>query len=334
MAKKHAHKGKSSHKDKSLGKYNNWKIATAVLALLLLLSVFTNGFSFQNALSEEDAKNLTEAYLNKRMGGVAAVAVNEITEENGLYRLQLDVGGKIYDSYLTKNGRLLFPQAINMTQNITSPAEEQTQEAEQTQYPKSESPEVKLYTMSYCPYGNQAEEGIAPVAELLESDVEVEPHYVIYSDYRGGGPEYCLDDESRYCSMHGIQELNQNVREMCIYKYDKGNYWDYVLDVNDKCNYQNVDECWEGVAEEHSIDTEKIKDCEENEALDLLSREAELNKEHGVSGSPTLVINDRKYSGARTPEAYKDAICSSFTSAPESCAEELSSSGQAAQGSC
>ncbi|MBU1975201.1 MAG: GILT family protein, partial [Nanoarchaeota archaeon] len=77
-------------------------------------------------------------------------------------------------------------------------------------------PQIDFYVMSYCPYGNQAEEAIEPVYQALKDNAIFNPRYVWYSNYQGGGPNYCLDAESKYCSMHGIQEANQNIRELCV----------------------------------------------------------------------------------------------------------------------
>jgi hypothetical protein len=54
----------------------------------------------------------------------------------------------------------------------------------------------------------------------------------------------------------------------------------------------------------------------------------------GVSGSPTLIINNVDYSGARTAEAYKTAICSGFTAEPTECSQTLSEDSTSANGSC
>ncbi|MCX8147006.1 MAG: hypothetical protein N3D84_00895, partial [Candidatus Woesearchaeota archaeon] len=238
-------------------KISVWKISTAVLLLLLLISIFTNGFSFKKELSKEEIKEKTMKYLNDILMGQATATIDDIKDEGNLYHLKLTVAGRQYDSYVTKDGKLLFPSAINMTAPLIS--EEAQPKAE---IPKTEKPDVKLFTMSYCPYGNQAESGIIPVAELLGNKVEIEPHYVIYSNYGGGGPNYCLDSENKYCSMHGINELRQDVRELCIYKYSKEKFWSYINDVNEECNLGNIATCWEGVAKKHNIDTAKIADCE------------------------------------------------------------------------
>ena len=188
--------------------------------------------------------------------------------------------------------------------------------------------------MSYCPYGNQAEEGLIPVINLLKNtNFKITPHYIIYENY--GGEEYCIEN-GKYCSMHGIGELNQDIREMCIYKYEPANYWKYIEQVNGHCDSQNIESCWEGVAKEVGIDTNQIKTCQKEEAIDLLNAEMAIAQEYEVEGSPTVFINDVLYEGSRSPEDYKNAICEGFKeeSRPVECDEVLSDESAGNEGSC
>ena len=68
--------------------------------------------------------------------------------------------------------------------------------------------------------------------------------------------------------------------------------------------------------------------------MNLLKADEELTDKYGVTGSPTLIINGVDYSGARTSEAYKQAICSAFKTAPAECNQSLSTTGTAASGNC
>ncbi len=43
---------------------------------------------------------------------------------------------------------------------------------------KSDKPEFQFYVMSFCPYGNQAEEALKPVAELLKDKADIRPQYI------------------------------------------------------------------------------------------------------------------------------------------------------------
>jgi glutaredoxin len=205
-----------------------------------------------------------------------------------------------------------------------------------TDIPKADKANVKFFTMAYCPYGNQAESGIIPVYNLLKDKVTWEPHYVIYANYQGGGPNYCIANGS-YCSMHGIQELNEDIREMCIFKYEtQDKFFNFLADVNTACTSQNVDTCWEAVAKKYSIDTAKISQCQSSEGVALAKAEFELNAKYGVKGSPAVFINDAEYSGGRAAENYKAAICSGFNTPPSECSQSLgnATASNTAAGGC
>ncbi len=188
---------------------------------------------------------------------------------------------------------------------------------------KTDVPLVRFFVMSFCPFGQQMEKVINSVYEVIGDKAIFEPHYVIYSGY-GGYPDYCLDEDERYCSLHGIQELREDVRQLCIWKYYNSSiWWEYVMKINEKCSAKNVDECWEPIAKDIGIDVEKINSCLENEANALLERELRLNKEYNVRGSPTVFINEELYRGARNADAFKQALCARFTSPPAECGQSM-----------
>lgn len=304
----------------------------ALLAVLIFLLVFGYFKYVKSAhLSPDKAGETALAYINKNIltEGVTASLDGKVEKKNGLYCFKVAINEEKFDTCVSLDGKLLFPQIIDMVK-ATEKSTEKTDES----ISKREMPEVHLYTMSYCPYGNQAEEVMYPVQKLLGSKVKIEPHYVIYSNYRGGGPDVCLDKENKYCSMHGIDELKQDVRELCIYKYQPEKYWDFLMGVNKKCNVQDIEICWEGVAREEEIDTTQVKNCQKNEAITLLEKEVELNTKYSVTGSPALLINGIVFKGGRTPEAYKTGICSGFQNPPAECGQALEDVASGAGGGC
>ena len=323
------------------------------LATLVLVLVILGGYLYRqetikvgnvaltlesNVISEEEATTLVKEYINTDLlQGQATAEISNLELKNGVYTFKVKIDTQEVDSYVTKDGKLLFPTGMEITTvakdtDVEASAAVPNASAEIT---KSDNPEVLLFTMSFCPYGNQAEDGMKPVVELLGDAVNVEPHYVIYDNYGGGGPEFCLDEENKYCSMHGIQELNQNVRELCVYKYQKDKFWSFVDQVNKDCNSKDVDTCWETAADTTGVEKTQIKACETDEALDLLAAEVALSEQHGVSGSPALVINGTTHSGGRAPEDYKTAVCSAYNTAPEKCSETLgTATGDTGEASC
>ncbi len=345
MEKNKSLKEKKPDTKKPKLKRNYWKIGIIVLAIALAGSISSAWFGYfdqfknyltREGLSADEASGKAVAFINENfLQGETTASLLETTEDkdSGLYKIKIKIGEQEYDSYVSKNGKLLFPEVVDL--NKTSEvAGETTQEEASQEVPKKEVSEAKLFTMAFCPFGNQAEDLMYPVQKLLGDKAKIEPHYVIYSDYQGGGSEWCLDEENKYCSMHGVQELNQGVRELCVFKYQKDKFWDFVEDVNKDCTAQDVDTCWEKVAKALGIDVSKIKTCQKDEALDLLANEVVLNEKYNVEGSPDLVINDVKYEGERSAEGYKQGICSGFENPPKECNETLEGADSSTSGSC
>jgi predicted DsbA family dithiol-disulfide isomerase len=222
--------------------------------------------------------------------------------DDGKYKLLDEVTGATY--FVSEEARKAYYDAIGIVEG-------------------DNKPQIDFFVMSYCPYGNQAEEGVEPVYQLLKDKAIFNPRYVIYSNYQGGGSNYCIDN-SKLCSMHGIQELNQNTRELCVNKYmGIAKWFEFALAMNDKCTSQNADTCWEAVATDLKLDVAKIKTCEKDEAVALLTAEKALGDKLKVSGSPTIFIDGDSYSGGRTPEALKTALCDKFDTKPSECSQTL-----------
>lgn len=238
---------------------------------------------------------------------------------------------------------------------------------------KSKKPEAKFFVMSFCPYGNQAEEGLSPVYQLLKNKVNWQPRYVLYDKtycnnmvydekkcqgFIDAGKvkdlatckkyfpfktiddcaqKYCLQGGSNYyCSMHGLGEVNQDIREMCVYNNSGvDSFWQFVTAINKKCNAQNVETCWSGVAQDLKLDVNQISQCQKEKGVELLKKEMAESAKYKVRGSPTVYFNDVLYNGGRQPEDYKQAICASFEKQPKECKTVLSSNGgNKANGGC
>lgn len=335
-------KEKKKSKNNKVKKSSLWKGLSLVLVILLAISIFTGGFNISgfstgssSAISKDEASDKAMKFINDVLlqGGMEAT-LNSIVESNGLYKLNISISGQSFESYISQDGELLLPQGYA----IVEIEETQMETAAPTEIPQTEIPNIKMFVMSFCPYGQQAEAGLGPALEILGDSVEFEPHFVVYSDYasRMGASweDFCLDEDETYCSMHGISELNEDIRQLCIWRDTPEEWWNYVNALNAECDYTNVDECWEGVAEEIGLDVEAIKDCQENKAELLLKKEKLLNEKFEVSGSPTVLINDVGYNGGRAPEDYKNGICGAFTEMPGVCEETLDTESGGAEGSC
>jgi len=310
-----------------------------ILIIYLAKEIRVSGYSFsfnKNQINKNEGGDLAQKFIGENILKDEEVKISDIKDEGSVFSFKIEVPDQgTFTSYITKDGRFVFPSGYDLE---AKKAEEQVQGGSQSvpaaEIPQSDKPIALLFIMSFCPYGNQAEEGIAPAAVLLKDKLTVEPHYVIYNNYASGYPDFCLDKENKYCSMHGVGELNQGVRELCVYKYQPDKYWQFIQQINKDCTAENVETCWTKSAETTGVNIAKTSQCQKDEAYSLLAKEVALNEKYSVQGSPDLVINETQYQGGRSPEDYKNALCSAFNSKPEECSTTLGETTGETSGSC
>jgi hypothetical protein len=196
---------------------------------------------------------------------------------------------------------------------------------------QSAVPSVDLYVMSFCPYGVQAENSLEPVVNLLGSKADFTVRYIVSV----GG-----NTINEVNSLHGLNEAKEDARQLCIMEKYPALYWPYLMQINKACypkasNSTALEACWKAAATELGIDAAQIETCAYGaEGLALLKADEAQGDRLGVTGSPTLFINGQKYSGSRTSEAFKTAICKAFETIPAECSINLTSDITPASGSC
>ena len=267
-------------------------------------------------LTPQQAAEKAINYINKNLlqQGQTASLVN-VTEEDGVYKFHLKIGESEYDSYVTRDGKLLFTGGIDMGQTSTS-----TQGGGETagEVPKKDTPDVKLFVMSYCPYGLQAQKMFLPVYDLLKDKAEMGVYFVNYI-------------------MHEKKEIDENLRQYCIQKEQKEKYYNYL-----SCFVKAGE--FEKCLSEAKIDGDKMNTCISqtdqkfkitqmyndkstwlNGSFPKFDVYADLCEKYGVQGSPTIVINDKVVEiSTRSPENFKNIICQAFNSPPAECSQTLS----------
>lgn len=263
------------------------------------------------------------SYVNQNLASEGSIAnLVSIKEKQGMYELKIDYQSQVVSAYTTKDCTLLFTSVITMTTGpdgqATAPVTRQPARAPV----KSARPAVDLYVMAFCPYGTQAETAMDPVADLLKAKADIRVRYI--TTVSGTG----IDSVN---SLHGPAEAKEDLIQLCINTYYPGQFWSYLETFNQQCypSWQNataLESCRESTLAALSLDRAKIDTCASGtEGITLLKADAGAADKDGASASPTLVINGVAYAGARTPEAYKQAICNSFETAPAECSTVLSS---------
>ena len=83
-----------------------------------------------------------------------------------------------------------------------------------------------------------------------------------------------------------------------------------------------------------SSEAKAIEKCQKSDGLTLMGMDKLLNKQYSVEGSPTVLINGMLYSGGRSSEDLKQAICKTFDKQPAECQKTLSSAGTSSTAAC
>ncbi|MBZ9571888.1 hypothetical protein KJA15_00915 [Patescibacteria group bacterium] len=269
-----------------------------------------------NLLSPQEAAEKAITFINQNLlqEGMTASLIN-VVEENGLYKFHLKVAEQEFDSYVTQDGKLLFLEGIDLESApvVSGEGEETPQEI-----PKRDTPDVKLFVMSYCPYGLQMQKAFLPVYDLLKDKAKMEVYFVDYI-------------------MHEKEEIDENLRQYCIQKEEKEKFGAYL-----SCFVKDGD--FEKCISETNINETKLTACISetdtkynitfqyndkstwlNESFPKFDVHSDLNEKYGVRGSPTVVINDTVVNiNPRSPEKFKSTICQAFTSEPQECSQTLS----------
>ncbi len=305
-----------------------WKAIASILMVILIASVLTNGFSLKQVLFKvpsEELANKTIDFINENLlqpGTTASLVETDCEERPGLCKLTVNIGNNSFDSYISTDGEILFPEAIEMEKteeadNQAAADQQASQQASLENLPKQEKADVKLFIMSYCPFGLQAQKALLPAFDLLKDQADIKIHFVNYI-------------------MHDKIEIDENLRQYCIQEQQSEKFIPYL-----NCFVENGD--FEKCLSQVNISKSSLNTCltqtdeeygiyaayEDKESwlsglYPLFKVDDELNKQLGIGGSPTLVINNQVVSPNRTPEDYKQAICMGFETMPDQCAQTLS----------
>lgn len=292
-------------------------IGLAIFAAVAAAAYFYLPFLKNKSLSADEAAKKAIDYVNTNMlaDGVTAT-YKDVKLEDGLYAFKLTVEGQDYDAYVTRSGKFFFPQVIDISEDLTP--EELT---------KTDKPDIKVFVMSYCPYGLQAQKMYLPVYNLLKDKAEMNIYFVNYA-------------------MHGKKELDENLRQYCIQKEQKDKFAAYLecFTAGTADDAGVVDPA--GCLARAGVDAAKMNTCVSatdtefkvtddynnketwlSETYPTFKVNDDLNTRYNVQGSPTIVVNDMDAASmltARTPEAFKQLVCSGFTNLPEECVTTLS----------
>lgn len=332
---------------KKLSKYSTL-IEIVVAGLVIAAAIVFVNLKGQKSAPASVSQEITLAqqigekalnYVNENLLGEGTTAsLIEAIEEEGLVKMKLKVGVNEINSYATLDGKYFFPQAFNMEEK--SAASKETPEAPKgkscEELKKTDKPILETFVVSKCPYGTQMQRILVEIVKNipgLKENIKVRYIGSVSGD--------------KITSMHGEEEAQENLRQICLREEQGDKFWDYL-----SCHIKKaeIDKC----LEEAKADLNKLESCmsDSSKGTKYAKEDFVAQDKYKVSGSPTLVLNEESEGvsefnfGGRTAEAVKTLLCCGFKEKPQFCEKELDtksaatgfseeySSGSSSSGGC
>lgn len=295
-----------------------------IVIVLLLLVFFAVRFKRNNELNNLQNKIIPEAVKKIVNNQNAKIKIENLSLRSGVvqFDLKLDVGmgEQKYVSYITKDGKILFTSGIDLEKiNVSSPAQSQKRTQTCEELEKNENPILTAYVMADCPYGLQMQ-------RVFKMMIEKQP--TVKNNLR---VEYIFDSNSNFetgdiNALHGKEEAQENLRQICIREEQQDLYWPYV-----SC-YMKKKDSSSSCLTEVGVNKVELDNCmkDKNRGLTYAKKDFDNTNKLGASGSPTLVLNgkqlvDENGFGGRSPKAIKEILCCSANKKLPYCSFEFSS---------
>jgi glutaredoxin len=183
---------------------------------------------------------------------------------------------------------------------------------------KNDNPKLTAYIMADCPYGLQMQRVFKNV---INTDNNTANNLRV---------EYIFDQNSNFetgdlNSLHGKEEAQENLRQICLREEQPSLYWPYVSCYMQKSgNSQNC-------LTQTGVNIQSLNTCmtDKNRGLKYAKKDYENTQKLGVSGSPTLVLDGKQVVsefdfGGRNPNAIKEILCCSADKKLAFCNKEFS----------
>lgn len=289
---------------------STWKALTGVTLVLLVLSLFTQGFDFSDnnvltgaaTLSLQQAEEKALTYVNSQLLQPPFQATAESSEElETLYKVTLSVAGQTVDSYVTKDGKLFFPQGFVMDGSL---ANDQA-EGDNTEL-SGDAPELVEVSVDGDPVLGDAN---APVTVVEFSDFQcpfckkahdealkqVKDNYVKTGKVKLVFRDFPLE-------IHPEAETAALAAECA---HEQGKFWEYH-DVLFENQASLSDANYKKWAEDLGFDTEQFNKCYKSlKYLDEVRKDMSEGQSYGVSGTPAFFVNGKLVTGAQPYSVFE-----------------------------
>ena len=104
---------------------NLWMVGFFALLIIVVIAIVAFATGYVQPKSAESVEPVPASYVAANAmdfinnyilaGGANATLVGQPVKASGIYKFTLDVDGQLYDSFVTFDGKYLFPSGIDMT---------------------------------------------------------------------------------------------------------------------------------------------------------------------------------------------------------------------------
>src|SRR3989338_2700143 len=277
-----------------------WKWSTLLLLVLMIIGVYTYGLPGKmTEQSQEQASERAVAFLNENLlAGFATASLESATEENDLYKLELVISSETSEKknatlYVTKDGELLFPSAIDISdfqseETITEEADIPSREASGDLIVGNPNATLSIveYSDFECPYCGQVYWTMKLILDAYPEDVKL-----VYKTF----PIPSHENGQKAAEAAKCANLQGKFNE----------YHDTLFENQDSLKEKNLKQ----YAEDLGLDTEAFDECLDSDAMaEEVAADQQEGIALGVSSTPTFFIGEQRISGNEKFSTFQKVI--------------------------
>ncbi len=290
------HKHTEHHKhSKKVKKTTVWKSMSAVLAILLIISIYFNlsgkTTETRNVVPIDKATDQAVDYINTNLLQPGTTATLNIRSDIGsLYKMDIGIGSQQYESYVTKDGRLFFTSGIDLTEtpdiapNEPAPSidlDDINIDDSASKGPKDAKVTIIEYSSFSCGWCNRVRPTLDKILETYPDDVQI-----VYKHFNRGGTDSRTGQAAECAS-------------------DQGKFWEMHDTIFDKGSSGNL----EAYAADIGLDTSAFKEClDSGKYASKITQNTQEAISFGISGTPGFLVNGQLVSGAQPFENFQQII--------------------------
>ena len=324
---------------------NTILVCVAVVAILItggLIYANSNpGFALPSLFGPSDAQIAKKAvdYINNNQLASTPASLVKVSETQGLVKITLKIGTSQFDSYATKDGKLFFPQGLDMSGKTADSKTTADSSAGKTAdqiiaaIKKTDKPSLEAFVVSSCPFGLQMQRMVAAAVKSvpdLASSVKIR-----YIGSISNGKVVSMHDGNP-----GGGEATENLRQICIREEQPAKFLPYLSCYMQKASGQLPNGMPLGDSKaclsSTGVDLAKVNSCmtTASRGLAYAQKDFDLATKYNVSGSPTLILNgtevaeftsDNKpvFGSGRSADELKTIMCDVSKTKPSFCSAKL-----------